>query len=63
MVNLIIKNFKKFFGDIEIFKGINFEIKDNEFVVFVGLLGCGKFMLLCFIVGLEEVISGYILLD
>ncbi len=63
MANLTIKNLKKSFGDIEILKGINLEIKDNEFVVFVGPSGCGKSTLLRSIAGLEEVTSGHILLD
>ena len=32
MANLTIKNLKKSFGETEILKGINLEIKDNEFV-------------------------------
>lgn len=40
------------------FKLCEFEIEDGEFVVFVGLLGCGKFILLCMIVGLEDISMG-----
>ncbi|ARM84316.1 MULTISPECIES: ABC transporter ATP-binding protein [Marinobacter] len=63
MANLTIKNLKKSFGETEILKGINLEIKDNEFVVFVGPSGCGKSTLLRSIAGLEEVTGGHILLD
>lgn len=63
MANLTIKNLKKSFGDIQILKGINLDIKDNEFVVFVGPSGCGKSTLLRSIAGLEEVTSGHIFLD
>ena len=63
MANLTIKNLKKSFEATEILKGIDLEIKDNEFVVFVGPSGCGKSTLLRSIAGLEEVTSGHILLD
>jgi multiple sugar transport system ATP-binding protein len=63
MANLTINNLKKSFGDVEILKGINLEIKDNEFVVFVGPSGCGKSTLLRSIAGLEDVTSGHIFLD
>lgn len=48
----------KVWGDVVVLKDINFDIYEGEFVVFVGLLGCGKFILLCMIVGLEIIISG-----
>ena len=64
MANLTIKNLKKSFGETEILKGINLEIKDNEFVVFVGPSGCVASRP-CWrsIAGLEEVTGGHILLD
>jgi multiple sugar transport system ATP-binding protein len=63
MAKLTIKDLKKSYGDVEILKGINLNINDNEFVVFVGPSGCGKSTLLRSIAGLEEVTSGNILLD
>lgn len=48
----------KVWGDVVVLKDINFDIYDGEFVVFVGLLGCGKLILLCMIVGFEIIISG-----
>lgn len=45
---------------MNVFKAINLEIVDGEFMVLVGLFGCGKSILLWFIVGLEIVIGGNI---
>lgn len=40
--------------------GINLDVNEGEFVVFVGPSGCGKSTLLRMIAGLEEVTSGEI---
>ena len=50
----------KSFGDVEVIKGVNLEIRSGEFVVFVGPSGCGKSTLLRLIAGLEEITSGEI---
>lgn len=50
----IVKNF----GDVRVLKGIDLDIADAEFIVFVGPSGCGKTTLLRIIAGLEEVTSG-----
>ncbi|PPC78727.1 ABC transporter ATP-binding protein [Pokkaliibacter plantistimulans] len=63
MANLTIRKLKKVFEGIEIIKGIDLDINDHEFVVFVGPSGCGKSTLLRLIAGLEEVSSGHIHLD
>ncbi|MCE2029743.1 ABC transporter ATP-binding protein [Sessilibacter corallicola] len=63
MAKLTIKDLKKSYGDVEILKGINLNIYDNEFVVFVGPSGCGKSTLLRSIAGLEEVSGGNIFID
>lgn len=63
MAKLTIKELRKSYGDIEILKGIDLNIDDNEFVVFVGPSGCGKSTLLRSIAGLEEVTSGQIFID
>lgn len=39
------------------------DVVDGEFIVMVGLFGCGKLMLLWMVVGLECVISGDIWID
>lgn len=36
MAEVVLKQVRKSFGDLEIIKGVDLEIRDNEFVVFVG---------------------------
>ncbi len=60
MASVSIKNIAKSYGDTEVMRGINLEIGDGEFVVFVGPSGCGKSTLLRMIAGLEEISDGTI---
>jgi len=53
----------KAFGPVEVLKGIDLDIADGEFVVFVGPSGCGKSTLLRSIAGLETLSSGSIEID
>ncbi len=48
----------KRFGDIEVVKSIDLEVKPHEFVVLVGPSGCGKSTTLRMIAGLEEISAG-----
>jgi multiple sugar transport system ATP-binding protein len=61
--SLVIENVKKAFGPVEVLKGINLEVNDGEFVVFVGPSGCGKSTLLRVIAGLEDSTSGRVVID
>jgi multiple sugar transport system ATP-binding protein len=61
--SLNIENVKKAFGPVEVLKGINLEVMDGEFVVFVGPSGCGKSTLLRVIAGLEDSTSGRVVID
>ncbi len=54
---------EKWFGDVQVIKGVDLEIHDGEFVIFVGPSGCGKSTLLRMIAGLEETSRGSILID
>jgi len=63
MGRIVLKNVRKVFGDVEVIPGVNLEINDGEFVVFVGPSGCGKSTLLRLIAGLEDVSSGSIEID
>lgn len=54
---------EKWFGDLQVIKGINLEINPGEFVIFVGPSGCGKSTLLRLISGLEEASRGHIYID
>ena len=58
MADLKVKNLHKRFGQVEVLKDINLDIRSGEFVVFVGPSGCGKSTLLRCISGLEEITSG-----
>jgi len=51
---------KKGIKKIEVLKGLNLKIKDNEFVTFFGPNGCGKSTFLYIISGIYEPTSGYI---
>ncbi len=58
MAAVTLKNARKSFGSAQIIKGVDLEIADGEFTVFVGPSGCGKSTLLRMIAGLEEFSSG-----
>jgi len=49
---------QKAFGDIQILRDIDLEIRDGEFMVFVGPSGSGKSTLLRTIAGLEDITGG-----
>jgi ABC-type sugar transport system ATPase subunit len=42
MATVTLRNAKKSFGTVEIIKGIDLNIADGEFCVFVGPSGCGS---------------------
>ncbi|MCP4380926.1 MAG: ABC transporter ATP-binding protein [Hyphomicrobiales bacterium] len=58
MAAVELSNLKKSFGSIDVIKGVDLDIQQGEFVVFVGPSGCGKSTLLRLIAGLEEITSG-----
>ena len=58
MAGLKLRNLRKSFGNVEVIKGIDLEIEDGEFIVFVGPSGCGKSTLLRLIAGLEDITDG-----
>lgn len=60
MANVRLENVSKRFGEIEVVKNIQLEIKDHEYLVLVGPSGCGKTTTLRMIAGLEEVSEGRI---
>lgn len=63
MSTVTLKNIRKIYTDTEVIKGIDLDIHDREFVVFVGPSGCGKSTLLRMIAGLEDITSGELLID
>lgn len=58
MAGLTLRDVRKSYGAIEVMHGIDLDIDDGEFVVFVGPSGCGKSTLLRMIAGLEEITDG-----
>jgi len=54
---------EKWFGDVQVIKGVDLEINDGEFIVFVGPSGCGKSTLLRMIGGLEDISRGTLDID
>lgn len=55
-LNKVIKKY----GDVQVIHGIDLEINDGEFCVFVGPSGCGKSTLLRMVAGLEETTGGQV---
>ncbi len=58
MASLTLTEIRKAYGKAEVIRGVNLDIGDGEFVVFVGPSGCGKSTLLRTIAGLEDITSG-----
>jgi multiple sugar transport system ATP-binding protein len=63
MAGLVMRNVVKRYGAHTVIHGVDLDIADGEFVVFVGPSGCGKSTLLRMISGLESVSEGDLLLD
>jgi multiple sugar transport system ATP-binding protein len=62
MARLELRNVVKSYGIYEAVRGIDLDIEDNEFVVFVGPSGCGKSTTLRMIAGLEHITAGEIVI-
>lgn len=60
MTGVKLERVTKSFGLVDVIHGIDLDIADQEFVVFVGPSGCGKSTLLRMISGLEKCDSGTI---
>ena len=58
MAGVVMKDVVKRYGGVQVIHGINLEIENGEFCVFVGPSGCGKSTLLRMIAGLEETTEG-----
>ncbi|GHA34779.1 ABC transporter ATP-binding protein [Devosia pacifica] len=58
MARLTLRNIKKSFKSTQVLHGIDLDIHDREFVVFVGPSGCGKSTLLRLIAGLDPITDG-----
>ena len=62
MGSLNLQGVRKSFGSQEVIHGIDLDVEDGEFVVFVGPSGCGKSTMLRMISGLDQVTSGRVLI-
>jgi multiple sugar transport system ATP-binding protein len=63
MGSLSLNKVEKAFGATKVLHGIDLEVADGEFVIFVGPSGCGKSTLLRIIAGLEDSTGGAVLID
>lgn len=63
MSKIEVRDLYKFFGDNEVFKGIDFVVVDGEVVVVIGLFGLGKLIFLWCLNKLEEFMFGYVIID
>lgn len=63
MADVRLKSVVKRFGQTQTIHGVDLNIQNGEFVVFVGPSGCGKSTLLRMIAGLEEVTEGDVFID
>jgi multiple sugar transport system ATP-binding protein len=62
MSSIELKAVEKWFGEVQVIKGVDLAIEKGEFVIFVGPSGCGKSTLLRMIAGLEETSRGQIII-
>jgi multiple sugar transport system ATP-binding protein len=62
MASIKMRNVHKRFGSTHVIKGVDLDIEDGEFCVFVGPSGCGKSTMLRLIAGLEDISSGDLLI-
>ena len=60
---LTLNKVTKSFGATDVIKGVDLEVAEGEFCVFVGPSGCGKSTLLRMIAGLEDVTGGDVVID
>ena len=62
-VQNISKTYQAENGEVEALKGINFDVKEGEFISIIGPSGCGKSTLLSIISGLESKTNGEVYID
>ena len=62
-VSVQVRGLRKSFGDNEVLKGLDFEVRSGEVFVLMGPSGSGKSVLLRHVIGLEEPDAGEILID
>ena len=60
MTGVTLTEVKKSYGEVEVIHGVDLNIGDGDFAVFVGPSGCGKSTLLRMVAGLEDITDGTI---
>ena len=63
MGQVSLRGIRKSYGKVDVIKGVDLDVADGEFIVFVGPSGCGKSTTLRMIAGLETVTAGELLID
>lgn len=63
MTLIQVRNLKKSFGDLEVLKDINVEIKEREVVCVIGPSGSGKSTFLRCLNRLEDITAGHVVID
>ena len=63
MGQVSLRGIRKSYGPVDVIKGIDLDVLDGEFLVFVGPSGCGKSTTLRMIAGLESISAGDLLID
>ena len=63
MGQVSLKGLRKSYGAVDVIRGIDLDIRDGEFMVFVGQSGCGKSTTLRMIAGLESITAGDLVID
>jgi multiple sugar transport system ATP-binding protein len=58
MAAVELRDLRKSYGAVDVIRGIDLDVADGEFCVFVGPSGCGKSTLLRMVAGLEEISAG-----
>ncbi len=63
MGQVSLRGIRKSYGKVDVIKGVDLDVADGEFIVFVGPSGCGKSTTLRMIAGLESITDGELLID
>ena len=63
MAEIKLRGVRKSFGRVETIHGVDIDVADKDFVVFVGPSGCGKSTLLRLVAGLEDITAGDLFID
>ena len=63
MGTVSLRGIEKSYGTTKVIHGVDLQVNDGEFLVFVGPSGCGKSTILRMIAGLEDISGGMLAID